>query len=211
MGGIGSGGHNKSHGRIEDFNRLDSFCLYDYIRYDKYLYCKEKIVFPHRGNKIIYYVKSKRASIDYGDGKEYFLKLSIVENTNFKSKRMYFLCPECERRVRYLYLVGNAYICRKCAGLNYKSQQINGQEEVMNKIKYLLEKKLQYRGDSAEHIADLSYIPKPPYMKWRTYHRYMDEYRRLSEEYYDYELKMFCRCLKIINPLYENILRGQYG
>jgi len=39
--------------------------------------------------------------------------------------RVYFLCPLCKSRVRYLYAnnEGGKVACRKCWGLNYKSQQ----------------------------------------------------------------------------------------
>ena len=41
MGGYGSGGHNKTHRRLENFHRIDSFSFYDYLMGDKYLFCKE--------------------------------------------------------------------------------------------------------------------------------------------------------------------------
>ena len=38
-------------------------------------------------------------------------------------ERSYFICPQCGRRARYLYLKGYHFECRKCAGLRYVSQR----------------------------------------------------------------------------------------
>ena len=46
MGGYGSGGHNKTHRQLENFRRIDSFSFCDYLKGDKYLFCKETVKYP---------------------------------------------------------------------------------------------------------------------------------------------------------------------
>ena len=115
--------------------------------------------------------------------------------------RMYFLCPECARRVRYLYKKDGGYQCRKCAKLNYGCQQKSGREEILHKMRYIVEKKLEYSWWQTDTpntmLPDLGYIPKPPYMRWEKYNRLIKEYNRLVEEYWSYELKELSRYCNI--------------
>lgn len=198
MGGIGSGGHNKTHKRVENYSRLDSFSFYNYVNGDKYLYYKDTVRYPHRGNDIIYHTKTRTASIDY-DGTEYPLELSRVANIDGTTVRMYFLCPQCSKRVRFLYKKDDCYQCRKCANLNYASQQKSGSEKVIHRMKYIVEKKLDYTywRTCCDMVYNLDYIPKPPYMRWEKYSRLIAEYRRLVEEYWSCELKSLSRYFDI--------------
>ena len=45
MGGFGSGGHNKKHEQVEEKTsvRVDSFAVYNFLQYDKYIHYKEKV------------------------------------------------------------------------------------------------------------------------------------------------------------------------
>ena len=63
MGGYGSGGHNKTHKRLESFRRIDSFAFYDYLMADKYLDCKTTVQYPLTRGDIIYHVQSRTALI----------------------------------------------------------------------------------------------------------------------------------------------------
>lgn len=46
------------------------------------------------------------------------------KNNGFGWWQTFFLCPECGERVRFLYLTGRrGFLCRRCARLNYRSQQ----------------------------------------------------------------------------------------
>lgn len=55
MGGYGSGGHNKTHRQLENLRRIDSFSFYDYLKADKYLFCKETVKYPLIRGDIVYY------------------------------------------------------------------------------------------------------------------------------------------------------------
>lgn len=141
MGGYGSGGRNKTHKRLESFHRIDSFAFYDYLIRDKYLFCKETVQYPLIRGDIIYYPQNREAEIREG-GSYTELLLSRVPGIDGKSVRMYFLCPYCGRRVRYLYDYHKHYACRECAKLNYASQQKNGMDEMRLKMERIVEKKL---------------------------------------------------------------------
>lgn len=202
MGGYGSGGLNRTHEKVENyrFQRLDSFGFYEFLNGDKYLHYKNEVKYPIVGNGIIYHVKTKTASIDY-DGYECPLGLARVVNIDGITVRMYFLCPECGKRVRYLYKKDGGCLCRKCAKLNYGCQQKSGREEILHKMRHIVEKKLDYswwqRDNPNIMLPDLAYIPKPRYMRWEKYNRLISEYNQLVEEYWGYELKDLSRYCNI--------------
>lgn len=192
MGGYGSGGHNKTHRQLENFRRIGSFAFYDYLMADKYLYCKTTTQYPLNRGDIIYHVQSKTALIKVLSiqSKEYMyvdLPLSRVSGIDGKSVRMYFQCPYCGRRTRYLYDFCKHYACRKCAKLNYASQQKSGMDEMRLKMERIVEKKLDYTHWWKDYpdmcIQDVCHIPKPPYMRWEKYERLLKEFRQLQKDY----------------------------
>lgn len=192
MGGSGSGGHNKTHRRLESFHRLDSFAFYDYLVGDKYLEYKTTIQYPLFRRDIIYHVQSKTAviknfSVQNEEYRYMDLPLSRVPGIDGKSVRMYFHCPYCGRRARYLYDYYKHYACRKCAKLNYSSQQKSGMDEIRLKMERIVEKELGYtwwfRDYSYMPIQDLWHIPKPRYMRYEKYERLLKEFRQLQKDY----------------------------
>lgn len=186
MGGYGSGGRNKTHRQLENFRRIDSFAFYDYLKGDKYLSCKESVRYPLIREDIVYYVGEGMAEIREGDSYTDLI-LSSVPGIGGTSTRLYFHCPYCGRRARYLYRRQERYMCRSCAKLNYASQQKNGMDEMRLKMERIVEKRLGYtwwRKDYPDMcIQDLWHIPKPRYMRWEKYERLLQEYRRLQKEY----------------------------
>ena len=172
MGGYGSGGHNKTHRRLENFHRIDSFSFYDYLMCDKYLFCKETVKYPLVRGDIVYYVGEKTAEIREGDSYTDLI-LSRVPGIDGKSVRMYFHCPYCGRRVRYLYRRQERYMCRNCAKLNYASQQKSGMDEMRLKMERIVERELGYTWWFRDYpdmpIQDLWHIPKPRYMRHEKY------------------------------------------
>lgn len=183
MGGYGSGGHNKTHRRLENFHRIDSFSFYDYLKGDKYLFCKETVKYPIISGDIIYYVGEGMAEIREG-GSYTDLILSIVPGIDGKSTRLYFHCPHCGKRVRYLYRRQERYLCRNCAKLNYASQQKSGMDELRLKMERIAEQlDYQWWRNDFDCIADVYYIPKPHYMRWAKYERLMQEFKALQKEY----------------------------
>ena len=183
MGGYNSGGHNKTHKRLESFHRIDSFAFRDFIMWDKYLPFKESVKYPLVRGDIIYYPQSMEAEIREGDFYTELL-LSGVPGIDGLSERLYFHCPYCGRRVRYLYDYYKHYVCRKCAKLNYASQQKSGMDEIRLKMERIAERlDYQWWRNDFDCIADVYYIPKPYYMRWAKYEKLMHEFRTLKKEY----------------------------
>lgn len=183
MGGYGSGGHNKTHRQLENFHRVDSFSFYDYLMADKYLYCKETVKYPLFRGDIVYNVGEGMAEIREGDSYTDLI-LSSVPGIDGKSTRLYFHCPYCGKRVRYLYRRQEHYMCRNCAKLNYASQQKSGMDEMRLKMERIAEQlDYQWWRNDFDCIADVYYIPKPHYMRWAKYERLMQEFKALQKEY----------------------------
>ena len=204
MGGYGSGGHNKTHGRVEEHCRIDSFSLLQYADWFERLSDYGEYHYPVMGGKIYYNLMDDTARINH-NGREYPLGLSKVPNVDGISYRLYFYCPACGKRVRYLYRRFGFYICRKCAKLNYTSQQVNGLEELRLKMQRIVEKDLSYLDWKIDHpdipIQDLWYIPKPYYMRWERYSNLIHEFRHLQAEHKRGFLRGLLQCRLIPDEL----------
>jgi len=147
---------------------------------------KTDVKYPLARGDIIYHVQERTAEIREGDS--YInLPLSSVPGIDGISTRLYFHCPYCGRRARYLYDYYKHYACRECAKLNYASQQKSGMDEMWLKMERIVEKKLGYtwwwRDYPDTPIQDLWHIPKPPYMRYEKYERLLGEFRQLQKEY----------------------------
>lgn len=142
---------------------------------------------PAGRTHIRYYTKAKVADL-YECGEYHPLELSRVTNIDGRSQRVYFLCPCCDRRVRYLYMgFDGRYKCRTCSNLNYRSQQVSGMEEMRLKMRRIVEDKLGCYGWQVDFdcIADLPVPPKPAYMRWEKYNALRLELVTLQAEYYE--------------------------
>lgn len=186
MGNYNSGGHNRTHGRVEEYSRIDSFGLLRHADWLELLTSDYEINYPILGGSISCNLMENTAKISH-NGREYPLGLSKVPNVDGISYRLYFLCPKCGKRARHLYEKDWLYQCRKCAKLNYGIQQRSGLNLIRRKMYWLVVKKLQYVDWEVDHpdssIQDLWHIPKPRYMRWAKYDALMAEYRRLQGEY----------------------------
>lgn len=179
MGGWGSGGHNRTHGTVEDHERLDSFELRPWLNDAEE---------PHEICDPVFYGSHRFA-------------LHWVDGVDGSPSRLYFGCPRCKRRVRYLYRRGGSYVCRRCLGANYASQQATkgSIEEVRRRMRDLVENDLGYTWWKRDHpnagIEDLTNIPKPRYMRWAKYHALMMRYQGLQNEYRRAFFRMVSRSL----------------
>ena len=181
----GSGGHNRTHGTVEDYQRIDSFAFHAHLRGDKYLHYKDHVYYPNEVTPdIVYHVQERKMEILTGY-KYSRLFLSKVPGINGKGVRVFFECPHCWNRVRYLYKNKDNYMCRHCLNANYKSQQMNGMKKLRLQMESILEK-LQYSNWRYLHpdinIEDLLVVPKPRYMRNEEYSDLMTEFRRLQYE-----------------------------
>ena len=107
-----AGGWNKTHEQVERTPRIDSFEL-AFTHAWGGLFCG--------GEYLDIYQEDSFCEIF--PPSEYKINLSHKRN-GYGGRQTYFLCPGCGGRVRFLYLTGRrGFLCRKCARLNYKSQQ----------------------------------------------------------------------------------------
>ena len=168
MGGWGSGGRNKTHGTVENYSRIDSFDLIPHIN---------EAENPHDAFDPVLFGNNR-------------FRLHWVEGVDGTYSRVYFGCPQCRRRVRYLYARGAGYVCRHCLGANYRGQQLRPWtvKDVQRRMEKLVEEKLGYywwRHDYPSYqIQELENIPKPRYMRWAKYSALMMEFRQLHDEYW---------------------------
>lgn len=183
MGGYGSGGHNRTHGQIEKHKRIDSFHFKNLFKGDKYIHYKERVAFPVYGERFVYFPQSRDAAMQTVTGEWQSIELSFVRNVS-NSETMFFMCPVCKGRVRYLYKRYNQWLCRKCAGLNYASQQQSGIEAMIYRMEHIVENELQYYHWGSEHphtaIYELQHVEKPRYMRRVKYNRLMREWKELQ-------------------------------
>lgn len=186
MGGRGSGGQNKCHVTVEDYDRLDSFSFYRFLRSDKYLQYKDTVAYPGITKAIVYHAQTHTAEIFAGIHYRR-LELSRVPGIDGKSSQLYFICPYCSTRVRYLYNANKRYVCRHCLKANYRIQQTYGMDKLHQQMIRIVEHDLQYSYWRLEHpgvsVEDLFLIPRPPYMRHEKYNRLIAHLRELQDEY----------------------------
>lgn len=187
MGGWGSGGRNKKNQCVEDQKeRIDSFGFADMVMFDKYLQYKNHVDIRSGYTHIRYIPESKSAFL-YENGRYTSLELSRVDNIDGITKRVYFLCPQCGRRVRYLYRnwKTGCYHCRTCAGLTYKSQRVNGMYKIRLRMERILEKELHYTSwrENYAYAYMVLIVPRPRYMRLAKYEALIQELRELQQAF----------------------------
>lgn len=185
MGGLGSGGRNKCHRTIDYYRRLDSFAFRRYVDSCKCLSCE--IPRLYMGSSILFDMVAGTVEIRWGE-RYRPLGLAQILGIDGTPSRLYFLCPHCGRRVRYLYEFHEYFVCRHCLDANYVCQQRNrGMQSVRRRMKKLIEKDLGYtwwRRDNPDClISELYLIPKPRYMRWAKYEALIQRYRELQDDY----------------------------
>lgn len=207
--GTGSGGHNRTHATVESFYRIDSFWYYDFLVGDEYLFLHDKVFYPHsRQPDIVYHVQEGRFEILTGI-KYSPLHLSKVPGINGNGQRVFFECPHCETRVRYLYKNRGNYMCRHCLNANYKSQQISGMKKFRSQMENILEKLGYFNWRYLyphTNIEDLVAIPKSRYMRYTEYEELMRKFRELQEECHERQLSMLLKGIprEWLNEILEN-------
>ena len=110
-----SGGQNRSHEQAESFPRADSFELAKTGTWSGIL-CGGRFWETYKDGDCCELFPPHAT-----EGVE--IPLSRKRN-GYGGTQLFFLCPQCGQRVRFLYFMGRrGFLCRKCAKLNYRSQQ----------------------------------------------------------------------------------------
>lgn len=192
----------KTHGTIEKCGRIDSF---EAMKCDSgecdcvisagdtmYLDCDHVVLY--KGSEIKERVCLYHPLSNWSQE----IRLTRIES-GFGGTRAYWLCPACGERFRYLYFKGRRFICRKCAELNYTSQQEtkNSRRNVRKGLK-VAEKHLDWWPVRAVSPAEfLAMFPqKPRGMHWSTYAKHIKRFMHYQEQYGDDWFRESMRALR---------------
>ena len=88
-------------------------------------------------------------------------------STKFGGRRRWFGCPACSRPCRVVYCRQSVFACRKCTGLQHRSQYTRGLARDLDRIDKLRALIARRLGRSFEYGED--FPPKPRAMRWTTY------------------------------------------
>lgn len=186
-----AGGWNKTHEQIERTPRIDSFELplgepWSIL----YCGCKElgdqPLEVDAEGNKCYIYPLGHRKGVT--------VRLSHKHN-GFGGAQAYFLCPDCVARVRFLYLQKGHFLCRKCARLNYRSQQ-RTRDSMADYYKGMDYVKLHLKSPhrAIDGFSYLDYIPEKPRGMWdRTYRHHLTKFLYYQQRYAQQLIKDIAR------------------
>lgn len=180
-----SGGYNKTHGLIERADRIDSFEIGGAEG--------RGFVFASGGGQTLplrceRYGTDGRELVELssprGRWRETFILARV--QSGFGGSRVFWLCPVCGRRARFLYFKGRGFACRDCARLNYHTQQRTRdcRNHYRDGLK-LAQEKLGWEPPDWLTPLDFPHVEpdKPPYMHWTTYQRYLARFRRYQAAY----------------------------
>ena len=194
------GGWNKKCGQIEKASRIDSFDV------------AGGVLFACRGNGVPLVLACERYT-EYGPTDRDFVEvlypkggwsasLELSHKVNgYGGRQTFFLCPACGIRARYLYQAGGTFLCRKCARLNYKSQQETRSDSMYyyDKGMALVEKHLEPppRG-WIDGFSFCGWVPeRPRYMHQTTYGKYLRRFTKYQDKHQQRELEDLARLLRI--------------
>ena len=183
-----AGGRNKTHEQIEQTPRIDSFELALTHTWGG-LFCG--------GKYLDIYQEEDFCEIIHPNG--YEIRLSHKRN-GYGCKQTFFLCPGCGKRVRFLYLTdGRGFLCRKCARLNYRSQQqTRGSMTYYHKGFKYAEEHLSHPPFALDGFSFCHWIPdRPRYMHNTTYRKHLKRFLRYQEQH---EARTLADLMRIIGP-----------
>lgn len=195
--GCSAGGWNKSHDQVERTPRFDSFDLRD-VHYWGHLMCSDH----HTRDRFLetYYAPEDGSCTlfpSWGKTSGITIKTS-TSNNGFGGWQIFFHCPQCGKRVRFLYAKEQRFCCRDCAGLNYRSQQQtkNCQADIRDGLRYV-DAHLTPAAQAIDGASFVDYTPeKPRGMHRTTYLRHLVRFRRYQLRYADKVARDFERFAK---------------
>lgn len=200
-----NGGRNRKCGTIEKTPRIDSFeakeasgwgALFAYADKGMPLVlecCRDVEYAPDRDIETVEVWHPK-------EGWSQTIELTQKEN-GFGGSQVFFLCPACGERRRFLYLTGATFLCRKCSRLNYKSQQETRSDSMFyyNKGLDFVEKHLDtWPRVRPDGFAFCDWVPeKPKGMHRTTYRRHLARFLRYRKKHADRQIEDIQRILRI--------------
>lgn len=125
---------------------------------------------------------------------------------NYGGERVWFICPDCGRRVRILYQRKGMFKCRSCQSLNYILQQEDKRDYAMQSIDHKMYK-IQDKLKTKRDIDNIFHIPKPKGMHCKTYDRLMKQLENLYiQRDYTFGALMCSYKTGILKDAYQSIL-----
>lgn len=198
-----NGGWNKNHGTVENVPRIDSFEAAE-VGYDGVLFGYTEHGMPLALDSCRFVEYAPDGDHEYvelwhrKEGWNQILELSRKANV-YGGNQAFFLCPACWRRVRYLYQAGATFLCRKCARVNYKSQQETRSDSMYyyDKGVALVEKRLDtWPRVRPDGFTFCDWVPeRPRYMHQTTYRRYLARFLRYRRQHEARQLEDLRRLL----------------
>lgn len=173
------GGWNKTHEQAETTPRLDSFELPEGSTGYIGICLEGRVRFAH-------VLKGRGRITLTPEGCYRGVEIGISRKPNgYGGEQVFFLCPECGKRVRYLYLTGDQFLCRKCAKLNYRSQQQTKDDMAdFYKGMHYAEKNLSPPPWPIDGVSFVRYYPnRPKGMHQTTYRRHLVRFLKYRSSY----------------------------
>ena len=159
-----NGGWNKTHEQVEQMPRIDSFELKHTHAWGG-IFCGGKYLDIYQDNDLC----------EIFPPRGYKIRLSHKAN-GYGGQQTLFFFPGCGAGGRYLYVAGRkGFLCRKCAKLNYKSQQQTKDSMVdyWNGMNYV-KKYLNLPPWPVDGFSFVRFRPgKPKWMHESTYQRHL--------------------------------------
>lgn len=172
------GGQNKTHACISNYAYMDSFDisnnLHGFMYVRNYLFKYVPIEIEDENTTMMRFWTEKP---------QYSCKIRLYKHVCI-SDQLYFICPDCGKRQRFLYLRWNKFACRKCQMLNYEVQQRTRECIYYYDLAVAFAReRLNYT--ITEMPINLPYvrIPRPKYMQRKVYVRLIKKYNRYVELY----------------------------
>ena len=185
-----AGGRNRTHELVEQTPRVDSFEAAN-LQGTGALWNGSGFTHAHRAGE-------DYVLLHFG-GRDFRVSLSYSPN-GYGGKQTFFLCPTCGQRVRYLYLTGRrGFLCRKCARLNYRSQQqTKGSMVDYHKGMDYVQKHLAPPPYLVDGFSFCDWIPdRPRGMHQTTYRKYLKRFLRYQKRH---EARTLADLMRIIGP-----------
>ena len=177
MGGQGSGGWNRKYdGTTDGAKRLDIAMLSRNgifkegrpltVTWSTSGMIHLSLTVLHQDGRLLVGDASAMGSA-YRDPLSQFLPLSDKASAVGR-RRAFFECRDCGARCQHLYLHRNRFICRKCAGLTYKSQR---ERDVARSFRRWDEVSARLGGVGWSELG----LEKPKHMDCRTFERLREQ------------------------------------
>jgi hypothetical protein len=112
-------------------------------------------------------------------------QIALKLDNSSASNKLYITCPYCQKQRQHLYAIKYAYGCRQCIGLYYASQSERPQERLMRRIRKLRKELWGYDWPEVNNMFEqVSYWPKPKWMRWKTFEQRRNKITELEKKYW---------------------------